>query len=179
MRLPLFLAVALTFLVLVPNATAKTPADTIAVSRFISPPGRMTRLRADVGSGAVRLRIGSDMCTLESARFDSRGVSFAPGVEEDLPRGTHAETRSPARLTSPVGWERIRSVDVKRSSTWRGAFAGGVLAPMAVYVLSASGPRDFTAGLYMPAVVLTGALAGGLVGALIPRWERVWTSGER
>jgi len=160
--------------------TSTTPA---------APPLPVDLLRRELGSGAMRVRLGDHLFVLRHASLGADGVSFEPGDlggrATPVPGAPYWMEKRPAAPASPIPWDRIDRVECRKSSAVRGALAGMVLLPAALVVqlaatdqldeLSQGDMAGFGQAVVFGGGATVGAAVGALVGSFLPHWERVWS----
>lgn len=170
--------------VAVADSAAKT---TPTLAEAAPSAAEIATLRSRVGDGVARVRIGADAYDIRAARFTAEGVAFGrgdlrgvPGWDRGMSNGD--DTRS-APLASPIGWDRIDRITVRKPCGLRGAVVGGLLGTAAcgaVFALAARNGDDMGMGaLAVLALPPMGAFLGGAVGMLqrrsAPGWQRAGT----
>jgi hypothetical protein len=146
-------------------------------------------LHGMIGGKTVRVRLGEDAFVIQNARPEPSGLAFTPGdlsgVPAPLPGAEYYMVRWPVRPASPIGWDRIDRIEVRRPSAVRGAAIGLAVTSALVVGLRAcdyEGPgfEGFGSGGDIPFTVVgsvyvaTGAIVGAGIGALAPtHWKRV------
>lgn len=164
--------IAATALLLLSLAVPTAPAATDG-----SPtPAEIAALRDRVDHHVARVRVGQDLYDIRGARFDDVGVAFDSHRLRPRRAVAYYEPRPPLP-PSPIAWDRIDRITVRKPCGLRGAIAGGVVGTAALAGIvtwwEASnvepGPAFFV--LALPPV---GATLGGAIGALTLRSESGW-----
>lgn len=130
----------------------------------------------------IRVFLGRDAYDVRGARFDSRGVAFAPGNLRGVPAwdngGSNGDGTRPAPLASPIGWDRIERITMRKPCGARGALVGAVAGGVAYaaicgWVRQSNGEVGMEGLVLLPLAPL-GALLGSAFGAFRWRSEPVW-----
>ena len=171
---------------LAPAAAADTAANPAPLVTDRSPsPAEIATLRERVNHPVVRLFIGQDAYDVRGARFDSRGVAFAPANLRGVPAwengGPNGDHTRPAPLASPIGWDRIDRITMRKPWALRGAVKGGLIGTAIFFAVLNLGSHfrlsDYgseSAGILLVALPPIAALTGGAMGAVRWRSESVW-----
>jgi hypothetical protein len=134
------------------------------------PPLPLAELRHEIGHSEIRVRVGSDLVELGSARADPAGVVFDP---RDV--SSYAGRRAP--VSSPLGWDCIHGIEARKPCALRGAVAG-MLVPVAILGWAAASGAFDSEGLglqvIIPLEIAAGAAVGADIGALAHYWKAVW-----
>ena len=169
-----------------PDSTAAT-AGTVAIAApplaGAPPPAEIATLRERVDHHQVRVHLGPSAYDIRGARFDAAGVGFAPTDLRCVP-GWDSGARGddsfavPAALASPIGWDRIDRIEVRKPCGTRGALVGGLVGTALygtmVMLAPQSGGEVGMAALFGLVLVPLGALLGAGIGAGGRRGESVW-----
>jgi hypothetical protein len=175
-----------------PAAGADTAAEVApSITGGAPSPAALGILRERVDRHEVRVFVGPNAYDARRVRFDAAGLSFAPGDLRGVPAwdngGPHGDGTRPAPLASPVTWDRIDRMSLRKPCGLRGALIGAVVGA-AVYaaivgytaiVESASiSDEDLGFGvvLLLPLVPISAGL-GAVVGTMHTRSELVWQRG--
>src|SRR5512143_2916217 len=117
-----------------PPAGAASPPDTTAgsaagaaspVTDVAPSPAEIVALRMRVGDHTARVRLGEYAYDIRGARFEPAGVAFDPGRLYVASGGAYYE-RGP-RPSSPIAWDRIDRITVRKPCGTRGAVVGAVV----------------------------------------------------
>jgi hypothetical protein len=166
-----------------PVAAADAAADTaVSVTEWAPPPAEIAAVRERVDHPVVRLFVGPDAYDVRGARFDSAGVSFDSGNLRGVPAwdndGLNGDDTRPAALGSPIGWERIERITMRKPCALRGALVGGLICTAAAAGILGWAAQVDMADKGNPVAVLVlpalGGVVGGAVGAFRWRSEPVW-----
>jgi len=142
-------------------------------------PAEIAALRDRVDHHVARVRLGRDLYDIRGARFDSVGVAFDSHRLRPRSAVAYYEQRPP-RPSSPIAWDRIDRITVRKPCGLRGAIAGGVMGTAVLTGVAVwwnvsnvePGPAFFV--FAFPPV---GATIGGAIGALTWRSEPGWQRG--
>jgi hypothetical protein len=175
------------------SALLRAPAaavDTVAnlapsVSDGAPSPAEIVTMRERVDHPVVRLFIGQDAYDVRRARFDSGGVAFASGNLRGVPAwengGPNGDHTRPAPLASPIGWDRIDRITMRKPWALRGAVQGGLIGAAVFFAVLKLGSHfavdDYvneSAGILLIALPPIAALTGGAIGASRWRSQSVW-----
>ena len=135
---------------------------------------RLALLRHDVGHRVVRLRLEGEAYEIAGARVDSSGVAFDPARVDGVARWRSGDKRTPGPLDSPIGWDRIHSIERRNSGIGRGAAIGMLVAPLLLSLSHRKHYSDDMFGVVVVASCPAGAIVGGLLGAFGATWTPVW-----
>lgn len=188
--LPLFAtSLALALLTSLVPAALANDADTVAMATrpagaAAPTPAEIGVLRERLGRHVARVRVGAESYDVRDARFDAGGLTFAPGDARPLDRwesrGRTGVLVTPGPLSSPVGWDRIEGVTVRKPCGWRGALVGGVVGAAAygtiVALVDDSNSEGMEVLVLLPLPAVTALLGAGL-GSLVHRSEPGWVRG--
>jgi hypothetical protein len=160
--------------------TAAIPAA--SVSDGAPSPAEIVTVRERVNHPVVRVFRGQDAYDVRGARFDSRGVAFVPANLRGVPAwdngGPYGDYTRPARLASPIGWDRIDRITMRKPCALRGAVVGGLVSTAAAVAIFGRATRygEGELGTLVSVLVLPalGGLVGGAIGAFRWRSEPVW-----
>jgi hypothetical protein len=134
----------------------------------------------------VRVHLGEDAFRIHDAMPGPDGLAFAPGAvlsePAAVPDTDYWMVRWPAHPASPISWDRIDRIDVRRPSGKRGAVVGCVVGfAFAGSVMLLNKDDLERNGWVQDSVLLlslafgvsggTGAILGAGVGSLIPHWK--------
>ena len=146
-------------------------------------PAEIAILRGRMDHHVARVQLRLDAYDIRGATFDAGGVSFGPGAARGVPRwereGRSGTLALPGPLASPVGWDRIDFVIVRKPCGTRGALVGGVAGAAAYATILAVFAEFNSSESGMGALVLlplpaVGALVGAGFGSLVVRSEPGW-----
>jgi hypothetical protein len=145
-------------------------------------PAGIPTLRGRADHNPLRVFLGQDAYASRGAALDSTGVAFAPGDLRGVPArdngGTNGDYTRPAPLASPIGWDRIDRIDVRKSCGLRGALVGGLIGAAAfggiVGLASRNGGEIGLGFLLLIWLPPAGAVLGGAAGSTQRRSETVW-----
>ncbi len=194
----MLVAAAFSFAAAREGGCSAAAADSVLLgdSSFAAPPSSppavpdrnaLASLRARVGRRMIRAWSDSDSIEILHARFDSTGLGFDPAEQEGERWGTawwqRGETEGPPPPRSPLAWQSIRRIEVRHSHRTLGVILGIVAVPVLVDVIAFNSQPDYRrhdpgarVAVGVGSILLTpvGALVGGYVGQLFPRWKCVW-----
>ena len=176
-RTPRSVVVLLLLVILLPSVSlARSPSDSTATGKSDEqmPPAL---LPSTAEGRTVRVVLGARTLVCQSPRFTPAGIALPPGTA-GTPGGT-----APALLP----WQEVDRIDVRGNSALTGAIIGGgavaLLAAAAGTAVASdeflgqdTGAGDVLALTMMGAA--TGAVAGALVGLLVPSWKNVYRRGS-
>jgi hypothetical protein len=124
----------------------------------------MEILRARTRGRPVRLDFGGSLYDVREVRLDSEGVTCS------AERGAKHGPPGP----QPIRWQDVHGIETRRSylvpGMAVGALALAITAGVLIHGESDPGPGMAVLLAFPPA----GALAGGLIGAFVPRWNHEW-----
>ena len=160
---------------------APSPAEIVTVRERVNYPITV-RGRVNYPITIIRVFLGRDAYDVRGARFDSRGVAFAPGNLRGVPAwdngGSNGDGTRPAPLASPIGWDRIERITMRKPCGARGALVGAVAGAVAYTAICGwarqSNGEVGMEGLVLLPLVPLGALLGSALGAFRWRSEPVW-----
>ncbi len=156
-------------------APPEAAAQTLEATRSTVPSAAtMRQLRREVVHRPVRFQVAGERFDVMPARFDSTGVVFEDGAVSPVSRWKHGEKLPPEPPASPVPWERIERVDVRRSAALQGAVIGAIVLPLATYALNAHDDPEGWGQAYAIAAIPAGALLGAFFGGMTHTWSPVW-----
>ena len=154
-----------------PPAAPRTPS-----------PAEIATVRERVAHHDARIHLGGNAYDIRGAGFESGGVTFTPGDLHGVPAGDNGgpddDFTQPAPLASPIGWDRIDRIQVRKPCGLRGALAGAVVGAAAYTAIlswaSHNGKEVGFGALVLLPLVPLGAGLGSAVGASAQRSEPVW-----
>jgi len=162
----------------VPSRHRPSPIDEFTASGGPTT-GGIEFLTARARAHVVRISLASYRAEVRGARFDSAGVAY-DGDPIHVVRpggGPGAPVAAPSRAAIP--WREIRALETRHSHVALGIVLGTVLGFIAAAVVADAAGSDPGPGIAVVAVFPpVGALAGGLIGARIPRWRHEWPPEE-
>ena len=154
-----------------PPAAPRTPS-----------PVEIATLSERVDRHVARVHLGESAYDIRGARFESGGVAFTPGDLRGVAAwdngGPNGDDTRPAPLASPIGWDHIDRIQVRKPCGLRGALVGAVVGAAAYTAIlgwaSHNGDEVGFGALVLLPLVPLGAGLGSAVGASVQRSEPVW-----
>ena len=148
----------------------------------IPSPAEIATLSERVDHHVARIHLVESAYDIRGARFESGGVAFAPGELRAVPAGDNGkpddDSTQLAPLASPISWDRIGRIAVRKPCGTRGALAGGLVftaAGAAIFGLAYHSDPELGPGILgVFALPPLGAVIGGAIGAVGRRSEVVW-----
>ena len=173
---------ALDSAVVADTSSLRPPAAAAPVAPRTPSPAEIATLSERVDHHVARIHLGRDAWDIRGARFEPGGVTFSPGDLQGVAAGDNGgrddDFTQPAPLASPVGWDRIDRIEVRKPCGTGGALVGAVVGAAfytAIIGLAGVGGAEvgFGAVVLLPLVPL-GAVIGSAIGASVQRSESVW-----
>lgn len=163
-------------------SSLRTPAAAPPAAPRTPSPAEIATLSERVDHHVARIHLGGNAYEIRGARFESGGFAFSAGDLRGVPAwdngGPNDDFTQPAPLASPISWDRIDKIEVRKPCGTRGALAGGLIGTAAsAAILGVAGYSDYDLELGVIGLFVLpplGVVIGSAIGAAGRRSEVVW-----